>query len=189
MTQDAARRDIIGRLKGLAGPRACEEAVALIAGDGERLAEQERSIVALTQERDAFQARAIAAEAEAKSERDRRHGAVADIWRLADPDAPPSSSDEREALEALTARIAKLLNGGRSTAVDVRNFPPGPWTLSWSETFCRSGVGHVYMVDASGKKIAPIWGPGDVKEELARRILDACNTAFFGMIAAEEEAK
>jgi len=115
---EIARADLIAKLKGLAGPRACEEAIALIAGDGERLAEQERRIVALTQERDAFQARAIAAEAEAKSERDRRHGAVAEIWRLADPDAPPSSSDEREALEALTARIAKLLKGGQSTAVE-----------------------------------------------------------------------
>jgi len=93
----------------LASDSVCLEALGIMSPaartQAERLAQRAD---ALSKDRDAWRASAAAAAAEAKSERDRRHGAVAEIWRLAVPDSPPSSSDEREALQALTARIVRL---------------------------------------------------------------------------------
>lgn len=39
----------------------------------------------------------------------------------------------------------------------------------------HEGSGHVYIVDANGKKLASLWGPKETKIAMAQLILDAAN--------------
>jgi hypothetical protein len=59
---------------------------------------------------------------------------------------------------------------------------PRPWSMQWSGTFTANGVGHVYIVDANGRKIAAIWCRADEKEATAVLIIAAVN-------AIDEERK
>lgn len=56
-----------------------------------------------------------------------------------------------------------------------KHLPPRPWSLQWSETFTANGLGHVYLVDATGKKIAALWGQEKVKEALGEWLLETAN--------------
>lgn len=52
--------------------------------------------------------------------------------------------------------------------------PAGPYSY---QTTAREGdhhgKGHVYIVDATGKRLASLWGPPDVKMGLAELIINA----------------
>ena len=52
--------------------------------------------------------------------------------------------------------------------------PPKPWDWISSSTDDARGQFHAYLVDATGKKIAAIWG-GDAKALIADHILDRVN--------------
>lgn len=54
---------------------------------------------------------------------------------------------------------------------------PRPWDVVASLTVGNNGVGHVYLVDANGRKIAAIWGKTEEKEATANLTLDAVNGA------------
>lgn len=55
-----------------------------------------------------------------------------------------------------------------------KHLPPGPWHY---ETTARvgdhDGKGHVYIVDADGRKITTVWGPADSKLATANLIIKA----------------
>lgn len=64
----------------------------------------------------------------------------------------------------------------RSTADrDTQPPAPLPWDWIWIDAKA-SGGGHVYLVDANGRKIAAIWGKAGEKEATADLILKAVNT-------------
>lgn len=52
---------------------------------------------------------------------------------------------------------------------------PRPWACQWSATMSANGQGHVYIVDAAGRKIAAIWGKSDEKLATAELIVAAVN--------------
>ena len=50
--------------------------------------------------------------------------------------------------------------------------PPGPFSyLTTAAPGQPDGKGHVYIVDANGRKIASLWGPADAKMERAALII------------------
>lgn len=53
--------------------------------------------------------------------------------------------------------------------------PPKPWDWVASGVASANGTFHAYLVDATGKKIAAIWG-GEAKALIADHILDRVNT-------------
>ena len=53
------------------------------------------------------------------------------------------------------------------------HMPPMPYMLELSSTFTNNGKCHLYLVDATGKKIAALWGTEDTKHALGNWIL-AC---------------
>lgn len=58
------------------------------------------------------------------------------------------------------------------------NLPPGP--LSYETTAPPGepdGKGHVYIVDATGRKIASLWGPAETKMAMAALIIEAHDAA------------
>jgi hypothetical protein len=52
---------------------------------------------------------------------------------------------------------------------------PRPWDWVFVSTDTASGGGHIYLVDANGRKIAAIWGKGGEKEATADLIITAVN--------------
>ena len=52
---------------------------------------------------------------------------------------------------------------------------PLPWLIQWSRHPSGNGWGHVYLIDANGRKIAAIWGKPEEKIETAQLILDRVN--------------
>ncbi len=50
---------------------------------------------------------------------------------------------------------------------------PRPWDWIWVSANA-SGGGHIYLVDANGRKIAAIWG-GEAKSLIADHILSRVN--------------
>src|SRR3546814_10444253 len=59
------------------------------------------------------------------------------------------------------------------TSIDPR-LPPGPYCYQTTALPGEhDGKGHVYLVDAAGKKIASIWGNADVKMALVGLFIDA----------------
>jgi len=61
-----------------------------------------------------------------------------------------------------------------TTLARGHNLPPGPYSF---ETITArggdEGNGHVYILDATGRKIASIWGKGAEKLALAELIIHA----------------
>ena len=52
--------------------------------------------------------------------------------------------------------------------------PPGPYAyLTTARAGDHHGNGHVYIIDANGKKIASIWGTAAMKMGLAQLIIEA----------------
>lgn len=57
--------------------------------------------------------------------------------------------------------------------------PPGPWHYETTAPLGEhDGKGHVYLADATGRKIASLWGPPETKIATANL-----------MIAARKDAK
>lgn len=66
---------------------------------------------------------------------------------------------------------------------------PRPWQVMWSEKFSNNGYGHIYLIDATGRKIAAIWGKHDEKADTAAFIVRAVNALDLAMRKrAEREA-
>lgn len=62
--------------------------------------------------------------------------------------------------------------------MSASNLPPGPYEyMTTAALDDHHGVGHVYIVDANGRKIASIWGKPDEKLALKDLILKARETA------------
>lgn len=55
------------------------------------------------------------------------------------------------------------------------SLPPKPWDWIASDTPQANGKFQAYLVDATGRKIAAIWGRGVEKEMIADHILTRCN--------------
>lgn len=55
------------------------------------------------------------------------------------------------------------------------SLPPLPWSYQTSATASANGAFHAYLVDATGRKIAALWGKGREKELMAEAILAALN--------------
>lgn len=53
--------------------------------------------------------------------------------------------------------------------------PPFPWDLDAAVTTDARGQHHVYLVDATGRKIAAIWGKDGEKMLIANHIVEATN--------------
>lgn len=53
--------------------------------------------------------------------------------------------------------------------------PPKPWDWVTSGGVSANGKFHAYLTDATGRKIAAIWGREGEKELIADHILDAVN--------------
>lgn len=52
--------------------------------------------------------------------------------------------------------------------------PPGPFEyMTTASLNDHHGMGHVYIVDATGKKVAVVWGKPDVKMAMAALIIEA----------------
>ncbi len=52
--------------------------------------------------------------------------------------------------------------------------PPGPFEYETTAPFDGNhGKGHVYIVDADGRKIATVWGPADTKMAMKDLIIAA----------------
>lgn len=51
---------------------------------------------------------------------------------------------------------------------------PRPWDWIWVGANA-SGGGHVYLVDADGRKIAAVWGKADEKKAAADLIISLVN--------------
>lgn len=50
--------------------------------------------------------------------------------------------------------------------------PPGPYQLETTRPELEPGAGHIYLVDANGRKIASIWGSPAEKISLVNFIID-----------------
>lgn len=59
-----------------------------------------------------------------------------------------------------------------------RDAAPRPWDWTWVQTNSGSGGGHVYLVDANGRKIAAIWGPAEEKQATADLIVASVNAGI-----------
>lgn len=55
--------------------------------------------------------------------------------------------------------------------------PPKPWDWIASGAPSANGQFHAYLVDATGRKIAAIWGKAGEKELIADHILQSVNEA------------
>jgi len=58
--------------------------------------------------------------------------------------------------------------------VSNKHLPPGPW--HYETTALKGepdGKGHVYVVDANGRKIGVCWGPADTKIATANLMIKA----------------
>jgi hypothetical protein len=55
------------------------------------------------------------------------------------------------------------------------NLPPLPWNWVTSDSPSANGLFHIYLVDATGRKIAALWGKGDEKQALAEHIVASVN--------------
>jgi len=54
------------------------------------------------------------------------------------------------------------------------NLPPGPYDYETTAPLdSHHGKGHIYIVDANGKRLAAIWGKPDAKMALVDFILEA----------------
>ena len=54
------------------------------------------------------------------------------------------------------------------------HLPPGPWEYETTAPLDQHhGKGHVYIVDANGRKIAVVWGPPDTKLATKDLIINA----------------
>lgn len=51
---------------------------------------------------------------------------------------------------------------------------PRPWSSMWVAANA-SGGGHLYIIDANGRKIMAVWGKSPEKEETAKLLLDRVN--------------
>lgn len=71
-------------------------------------------------------------------------------------------------------------------ATEQAKLPPMPWDWTASAVTSANGSFHAYLVDATGRKIAAIWGKAGEKEKIADRILVACN-AYDALIDALTE--
>ena len=59
-------------------------------------------------------------------------------------------------------------------AASLEHLPPGPFEYETTAPMERHhGMGHVYIVDATGKKVAVVWGKPDVKMALVKLIVEA----------------
>lgn len=61
-----------------------------------------------------------------------------------------------------------------TTRGDRSKLPPGPW--SWEDNAPEGrpyGTGHVYIIDANGRKIASIWGKPEEKIAIADLVIEA----------------
>ena len=71
--------------------------------------------------------------------------------------------------------------------------PPLPWDWVASGKPSNNGAFHAYLVDATGRKIAAIWGRGNEKEAIADYILraanGACKECLRETIAKEADAR
>jgi len=56
----------------------------------------------------------------------------------------------------------------------TKNAAPRPWDWTWVSANA-SGGGHIYLLDANGRKIAAIWGKGEEKEATADLIISLVN--------------
>ncbi len=63
---------------------------------------------------------------------------------------------------------------GRSIAEIAKAAHPRPWDWQWIGANA-SGGGHVYLVDATGRKIAAVWGKAVEKEAAADLICALVN--------------
>ena len=52
---------------------------------------------------------------------------------------------------------------------------PLPWDWEWRPTMF--GPGHLYIVDANGRRIAAVWGQHPEKEATAKLIIESVNSA------------
>jgi hypothetical protein len=50
---------------------------------------------------------------------------------------------------------------------------PRPWDWLWIGA--TNGGGHIYLLDATGRKIGVVWGKGGEKEKTADLIIEAVN--------------
>lgn len=54
------------------------------------------------------------------------------------------------------------------------DLPPGPWHYETTALVGKpDGKGHVYVVDANGRRIACCWGPADTKIATANLMIKA----------------
>jgi hypothetical protein len=60
-------------------------------------------------------------------------------------------------------------------AEDIEHAAPRPWRISAVGTHTGNGGFHLYIVDARGRKIAVIWGPGGQKAYTASLIVTLVN--------------
>lgn len=56
------------------------------------------------------------------------------------------------------------------------NLPPLPWDWTVAGAPSNNGAFHAYLVDATGRKIAAIWGKGNEKAAIGDAILNAVNS-------------
>ncbi len=56
----------------------------------------------------------------------------------------------------------------------IKSLPPGPWHYETTAPPDKhDGNGHVYVVDANGRKIAAVWGPPETKIATATMMIKA----------------
>lgn len=60
---------------------------------------------------------------------------------------------------------------------EITDLPPGPWSFTFTpgRKHTAIGQGHVYIVDANGRKIASIWGSAEEKVLVAEMMIAARN--------------
>lgn len=76
---------------------------------------------------------------------------------------------ERRLAQAVFDALEKL--NLRSISLDCA---PLPWDWEWVSANA-SGGGHIYLIDANGRKIGAIWGKAEEKKATADVILRAVN--------------
>lgn len=74
--------------------------------------------------------------------------------------------------------------GPMSDPSEPPTLPPLPWNWVASKTPTANALYHIYLIDATGRKIAAIWGRHGEKELTANRIVDLVNGV--ALTSAEE---
>jgi hypothetical protein len=86
------------------------------------------------------------------------------------------AAEDHKVQASLWARVwIEIVGVMPEKAITPPALPPKPYALMTSGSPSKNGTLHLYLIDATGRKIAAIWGKPGEKELIAEHILALVN--------------